>query len=89
MFTDFSEILEAYKEDERIMYIIGGGEIYKLALEANILDFMYITHVNSTYGADTFFPDFDLKDWKVETIIEIPKDEKNKASFSIIKYLRK
>jgi dihydrofolate reductase len=86
VFTDFKAILEAYQNDERTMFIIGGGEIYKLAMNAGILDEMYITHVNSTYGADTFFPNFDLKEWKVETIKVHQQDEKNEASFSIIKY---
>lgn len=77
------------KDEERIMFIIGGGEIYRQAIEMNILDEMYITHVNKSYDADTFFPAFDLKEWKVETILAKEKDDRNEASFSVLKYTKK
>jgi len=75
--------------DEKIMFIIGGGEIYRLAMEAGIIDEMYITHVNHNYDADTFFPHFELCEWSVETIQSQEIDEKHSASFSIIKYTKK
>jgi len=84
------ECMEKYqKEHNRKMFIIGGGEIYKLALEADIVTEMYITHVNHSYGADTFFPEFDLHDWSVETIYSRKRDHKHEASFSILKYTQK
>lgn len=75
--------------DERTLFIIGGGEIYRLAIEAGIIEEMYITHVNDNYGADTFFPQFELCEWNVETIQNQEVDEKHKSSFSIIKYTKK
>ena len=75
--------------DEKTLFIIGGGEIYRLAMEANIIDEMYITHVNHNYDADTFFPYFELSEWNVETIQTQDIDEKHQASFSIIKYTKK
>lgn len=75
--------------DERTCFIIGGGEIYRLALDAGIVDEMYVTHVNHSYSADTFFPQFSLEEWSVETIVEKERDEKNSASFTVIKYSRK
>ncbi len=75
--------------DEKTLFIIGGGEIYRLAMEANIIDEMYITHVNHNYDADTFFPHFELCEWNVETIQTQDVDDKHQASFSIIKYTKK
>jgi dihydrofolate reductase len=75
-------------EEERTVFIIGGGEIYRKALEMNVVDEMFITHVNHTYGADTFFPDFDLKNWTVETVLEQLKDDRHEASFSMVRYVR-
>src|SRR3989344_3567649 len=43
------------KEKEEI-FIIGGGLIYKEAI--NIADKLYLTLVDSTFDADTFFPDY-------------------------------
>jgi dihydrofolate reductase len=90
VFNSLESCLKHYSnETERTVFIIGGGEIYKLALEANVIEEMYITHVNHKYGADTFFADFDLKNWSVETILQHPADEKHNASFSVVKYSKK
>jgi len=84
------ECLNLFDEnEERTLFIIGGGEIYRQALEMNVLDELYITHVNKSYAADTFFPKFDLKEWTVSVLFEKEKDEKNPASFSVVKYIKK
>ena len=84
------ECLNLFPEnDERTLFIIGGGEIYRQALEMNILDELYITHVNKSYDADTFFPKFDLKEWTVNVLFEKEKDDKNRTSFSVVKYTKK
>ena len=89
VFHSLEKCLAHYEnEEDKTVFIIGGGEIYKNALELNCIDEMYITHVNKIYDADTFFPDFKLKNWKVETLFSHEKDEKNEASFSVIKYSR-
>jgi len=90
IFHSLDECLNYYKsEEERTVFIIGGGEIYRQALEMNVVDEMYISHVNHSYGADTFFPDFNLKNWAVESILEQPKDDRHKASFSVMRYSKK
>lgn len=90
VFHSLDECLKYYQsEEERTVFIIGGGEIYRQALEIDVIDEMYISHVNHSYKADTFFPDFDLKKWKIETVLEQAKDEKHKASFSVIRYSKK
>lgn len=90
IFHSLEQCLEHYKDEtERTVFIIGGGEIYRLALEADVVDEMYITHINHTYGADTFFPPFDLKKWSIETLFDQTIDEKHAASFSVLKYSKK
>ncbi|MEJ6776618.1 MAG: dihydrofolate reductase [Crocinitomicaceae bacterium] len=89
-FNSIKECMDAYKaETERTVFIIGGGEIYKIALDEGYVDEMYITHVNDNYRPDTFFPDFDLAQWNVKTIKTYEKDEENEASFAVLKYTRK
>lgn len=90
VFHSLQDCLEHYRgETERIVYIIGGGEIYRQALEMDCVDEMYITHVQATFDADTFFPDFEASGWKNETVLEHPADEKNPYPFTIKKYSRK
>lgn len=40
------------------VFIFGGGQIFKEALEKHIVDRLYLTKVKGDYGADTFFPDY-------------------------------
>ena len=40
-------------------WIIGGGEIYKRALEMGLVKNIYITEINGEYEYDTFFPEID------------------------------
>lgn len=89
IFHSLEECLKFYSnEEERTVFIIGGGEIYKQSLELDVVDEMYITHVNNTYDADTFFPDINLSEWDIDKVFDHPIDEKNEASFSVLKYTR-
>ena len=52
----------ARSRGEQELFVVGGGEIYKAALEGT--DRIYLTEVDFEGEADTFFPDFDRSDWK-------------------------
>lgn len=89
IFPSLEACLEHYRnETERTVFIIGGGQIYKEAMASTILDEMYITHVNHTYGADTFFPELDESKWNVETVFGQEADEKHAVGFEVKKYVR-
>ncbi len=89
VFNSLKDCLTHFEnENERKVFIIGGGEIYKMALDANCLDEMFITYVDGVFDADTFFPEFDEIDWKSEIIGSQSKDEKHITSFKILHYLR-
>ncbi|MNV06398.1 Dihydrofolate reductase [compost metagenome] len=90
VFSSLEECLKRYKnETERTVFIIGGGQIYKEAMDSGVVDEMFITHVDHSYGADTFFPVFDESGWNVEVIFEHGKDEKHEVGFRIKKYTKK
>ena len=90
VFHSLNECLIAYEnEEERTVFIIGGGEIYRLALEEDVVDEMFITHIDKAYGADTFFPQFDASKWEVSNLFEQPVDERHDASFTVRQYLKK
>lgn len=59
----------AYKENEDV-FIIGGAEIYRQALEQKIVDKMIVSWVFGIYKGDTFFPEFDENEWDVRTIVQ-------------------
>ena len=69
-------------------FIIGGGQIYKIALELDVVDTMYITHVHGTPKGDAFFPEFDSSLWKMRVIDDHPADERHEFSFTICAYHR-
>lgn len=62
------------------VFIIGGGEIYNLAM--NFADSIELTRVHESFEADTFFPEIDLKQWKLTSEEYHPKDEKHKFDFT-------
>lgn len=39
-------------------FVIGGGQIYKEAIEKKLVDKLYLTIVEGEFDADTFFPDY-------------------------------
>ncbi len=64
--------LEKYlKETTEDVFIIGGCQIYKASL--NLVDRMYITHVNKEYEGNMFFPEIDYS--KFNKISQIDSGE--------------
>ena len=84
--NNLEDALDAARTDSQ-PFIIGGGEIYKQAID--IADKLEITRVHSNFEADTFLPEIDPSKWKEETKTIHPKDEKHAHSFSFITYVRK
>lgn len=68
------------------LIIVGGGEIYTLFYELAME--MYISHVDYSGDADTYFPKFNLNEWSSECIASYEKGEKTLA-WSLLKYTRK
>jgi dihydrofolate reductase len=79
----------AQKNNDEEVFIIGGGQIYRLALEKDLLDTLYITRVHATFDADTFFPEIDFSRWNEVTKEYFEADEKNPYSFTIHTYHKK
>ncbi|MBI4097803.1 MAG: dihydrofolate reductase [Candidatus Levybacteria bacterium] len=40
------------------IFIFGGGQVFKEAIEKGLVDRLYLTIVEGDFGADTFFPDY-------------------------------
>jgi dihydrofolate reductase len=90
VFNSLKDCLTHFEnENERKVFIIGGGEIYKMALDANCLDEMFITYVDGVFDADTFFPVINPNEWKLVEKEYHPKDDKHQYDFTYETYLRK
>ena len=65
IYDDFSKIVEKYKNSVEEVFIIGGAQVYKKALELGIVEKLYISHIDfSVDEADVYFPEIDCKVWK-------------------------
>ena len=62
MYNDLDKVFDDFSSHEEIV-VIGGSDIYRLALPfANKL---YITYVEGSFSGDTWFPEFNLGDWRM------------------------
>ena len=68
-------------------YVIGGGEIYNLALPYT--DIIEITKVHHTFEADAFFPKINKNVWQLVESEENFKDEKHLYDYTYETYIRK
>lgn len=67
-------------EDE--VFIVGGAEIYKLAMSKT--DRIYLTIIHHSFDADTLFPEIDYMEWKETAREDHRPDERNKFPYSFI-----
>lgn len=67
--------------------VIGGGEIYALALP--LAARMHLTHVDTVVeGADAFFPAFDAAQWRVVARQAHAADARHALGFEFVDYER-
>ena len=71
----------AKSNGENEAFIIGGGQIYKLALEANLIDRIYLTRIHHSFDGDTFFPELN-SDWNEIKREDCFKDDNHKYDYS-------
>jgi len=89
IFHSLNDCINYYHhENNRTLFFIGGGEIYRQVLTLNIVRELYITHVDGTHQADVFFPKIDLSMWKQNIICTHKIDEKHNKAFKIVKYYK-
>jgi dihydrofolate reductase len=79
------EVLDWYKNQDKILFVIGGAEI--LSLFELEFDALYQTIVHSEFVGDAYFPKtFDLSNFQLESENFHEQDEKNAHAFTIKKY---
>ncbi len=71
---------------EEEVFVIGGGEIFRLALPR--ADRLHLTVIHADIEGDTFFPPFDLAAWALDDEERHPADEKHAFPFTFRRYSR-
>ncbi len=84
--TDSLEKALKYAEGDNNIFVIGGGEIFKQAM--NLCDRIYCTEINADFDGDVLFPEISSSQWKKVSEEVHPADEKNKFSFRFVVYQR-
>ncbi len=83
--NNFEDAIKATSEDEN-PFIIGGGQIYNIALKYS--DTIELTRVHKEFEADTFFPKINEDEWELINEENHEIDERHKYSFTYKTYLK-
>ncbi len=73
------------RDDEEVM-LIGGANLYQQSFE--LVTDLYITRIHHEFDGDTWFPDFDESQWKIENREYFKADHSNPYACSFIKFVR-
>jgi dihydrofolate reductase len=76
----------AEKNQEKECFIIGGAEIYKLALSHTTR--LYMTEIDAVIEGDTYFPDLKPNQWKETSRKHHPADARHPYPFDFVVYDR-
>lgn len=63
------------QENHEEIMLIGGGELFKQYFSQ--ADKLYLTEIQTELEGDTFFPQFNWQDWRIEFEQQRPADDKN------------
>lgn len=72
--------------EDQSPFIIGGGQIYNLALDH--VNTLYYTEVHAEFQGDTFFPELDSQ-WVETSRISGEKTDKDQCEFTFVTYSNK
>ena len=73
-------LLAAHKNGESEVFILGGGQIYDQT--KNLWDKLYLTEVDASPDADTYFPVVDLSEYVLTFEESHPQDERHKFRYT-------
>jgi dihydrofolate reductase len=79
-------LTEARKVGDSEIFVIGGAEIYAMALP--VANRLYLTEIQRSYEGDTHFPTFDKAEWQEISRRHHPADERHETAFDFVVYER-
>jgi len=74
-------------ENDKDIFIIGGASIYRQFMP--LADRLYITHVHRKIQADVYFPEINMKTWKILEKDDSTVNKKDIIPYTYIIYERK
>src|SRR3989344_2734173 len=74
------EIAKSFGDEE--MMICGGASVYKQFLP--LAQRLYLTHIHHSFEGDTYFPEFNMADWKEMSREDHQPDSKNLYPYSFV-----
>ncbi len=66
------------------LFVIGGAEIYALALP--VANRIYLTEIHRDYDGNAAFPEFDKTEWTEVSRQPHPADDRHEAAFDFVVY---
>lgn len=83
--NNIDDALKLCSDAEEVM-LIGGASLYQqtLARAANL----YVTQIHSQFVGDTWFPEINYDDWRIEFCEDFDADQLNSYPYSFVKYVR-
>ncbi len=83
--TDIDQAMSKVDGSVEVM-LIGGASLYEQTIHS--ADIIYLTLIHHEFNGDTWFPEINPKNWKLESRDDFERDEKNQFAYSFLKYLR-
>jgi dihydrofolate reductase len=68
---DFCRAKQAKEQKSEEVFIVGGSEIYRYALEHSLIDRIYLTLIDQLFEGDAFFPEYNA-----EQFLETSRDDR-------------
>lgn len=85
LYNDVNKFLEDYKNKDEIVFVIGGGTIYRLFIDK--VDEIYLTEIDAECNdATVYFPNFNKNEFNKE---ELSSHSENDLNYKHVLYRRK
>lgn len=79
------------KEKVDKIFVIGGETVYKIAMDSEHNQIIYLTRVHADFECDSFFPKIDTEKYQLHDDPDVPKEiqEENGIKFKYEVYIKK
>ena len=85
---DIDEVKQLTMFPNKEIFIMGGATIYKLFVEKDLVDTMYITEVKDDAEGDAYFPQIDMQKYRLAFQTPFYTDEKTSLEYRYNIYKR-
>ncbi|NRD80482.1 dihydrofolate reductase [Bacillus sp. BRMEA1] len=86
VFHSVEEFIRFSRGHHKEYFIIGGAEIFRETF--HFADRLYITQIHENFNGDTYFPEFNVNDWILDSCEKGIQDEKNPYDYEFRIYDR-